>query len=162
VCKQSDGLFLACARDVAREYKGITYDEQLADSLLTRMVQKPQEFDILLCPNLFGDLVSDLAAGIIGSLGLMPSALEGDGYAVFEPAHGSAPDIAGLGIVNPISQIRCASMMLRYLGEISAAEQVEKAVHAVLGEGRVVPRDLGGQATTKEMTQAIVDKIKHK
>jgi isocitrate dehydrogenase (NAD+) len=161
VCKQTDGLFLACAKEVAKSYPDVKYDEFLADSLLTRMVQKPQEFDILLCPNLFGDLVSDLAAGLIGSLGLMPSALIGDnGYAVFEPAHGSAPDIAGKGIVNPISQIRCASMMLRHLGEISAAEKVEKAVNSVLSEGSVVPIDLGGKATTKQLTQALVEKIK--
>jgi isocitrate dehydrogenase (NAD+) len=163
VCKKADGLFLDACRAVAalpqHQGKGVTYDEQLCDSLLTRMVQKPEEYDILLCPNLFGDLVSDLAAGLIGSLGLMPSGQFGDGYAVFEPAHGSAPDIAGKGIVNPTSQIRAAAMMLEYLGEHEAAARLDAACVAVINAKVTITSDLGGTATTSEMTQAIIDKL---
>jgi len=161
VCKKTDGLFLEACKAVADKYAhtGIKYDEQLADSLLTKMVQTPEEYDVLLCPNLFGDLVSDLAAGLIGSLGLMPSGQFGDKYAVFEPAHGSAPDIAGKGIVNPTSQVRTAAMMLEHIGEHDAAKRVDAAVIAVIGEGKFVTSDLGGTATTAEMTQAIIEKL---
>lgn len=162
VCKKTDGLFLEACRAVADKYKdsGIKYDEQLCDSLLTKMVQTPEEYEVLLCPNLFGDLVSDLAAGLIGSLGLMPSGQFGEKLAVFEPAHGSAPDIAGKGIVNPTSQVRTAGMMLEFLGEHEAARKVDAAVVAVINEKKHVTQDLGGKATTTQMTDAIVEKMK--
>jgi len=163
VCKKADGLFLEACMAVAKEPEnansGIKYDEQLCDSLLTKMVQTPEEFDVILCPNLFGDLVSDLAAGLIGSLGLMPSGQFGDKYAVFEPAHGSAPDIAGQGIVNPTSQIRTAAMMLEHLGEHEAAKRVDAAVVAVINAKKTVTTDLGGSASTKEMTDAIIAEL---
>jgi len=162
VCKQSDGLFLSSCKKIAADYPQIKFDDQLADSLLTLLVQRPQEFDVLLCPNLFGDLVSDLAAGLVGSLGLMPSGQFGDQHAVFEPAHGSAPDIAGQGIVNPVSQIMCGVMLLQHLGEHTAAAAIERAVGEVLEEGRVVTRDLGGMATTHQFTDAVIAKLQSK
>jgi isocitrate dehydrogenase (NAD+) len=146
---------------VAKKYPQIRFDDQLADSLLTRLVQKPSEFDVLLCPNLYGDLVSDLAAGLVGSLGLCPSGQFGDnGYVVFEPCHGSAPDIAGKGIVNPTSQIRCAVMLLEHLGETKAAQSVEQAVLHVLSDAKNHPIDLGGNTGTKAFTDAIVSHVK--
>jgi len=158
VCKQTDGLFLSCGQKVASNYadKGIVYDEQLCDSLLTKLVQTPEEFDVLLCPNLFGDLVSDLAAGLIGSLGLMPSGQFGDGFASFEPAHGSAPDIAGQGISNPASQIKAAAMLCNHLGEHDAADRIDAAVTRVINEGKYLTPDLGGTNNTTEMAQAII------
>lgn len=165
VCKQADGLFLSVCTEVAAERMATSkhqfiFDDHLADSLCTKLVQKPQEFDVLLCPNLFGDMLSDLAAGLIGSLGLMPSGQYGEKYAVFEPAHGSAPDIAGKGLVNPVSQLRCASMMLSHIGETTKADQINAAVDKVVTEGKWTTRDLGGKASTKEMTQAVIDALR--
>lgn len=159
VMKQSDGLFLSVCREVAGAYPEIAFGDQLCDSLLTKLVTRPEEFDLLLCPNLYGDLVSDLAGGLIGGLGLCPSANLGDGYALFEPCHGSAPDIAGRNIVNPTSQIRCGVMMLDHLGEHQAARRVEAALQAVIAEGRWTTPDLGGSAGTQEMAAAVAERV---
>jgi len=157
VCKVADGLFLDSCRAVAENYPDIVYEEHLADSMLTRMVQAPEEFDVLLCPNLYGDLISDLAGGIIGSLGLCPSGQFGERHTLFEPCHGSAPDIAGKGEVNPLSQVLSGAMMLQHLGEHEAANRVFAAVETVLKMGGSnVTSDLGGSASTQEMTAAIV------
>lgn len=159
VLKQSDGLFLSECRAMAAEYPDVTFDDRLADSLLADLVVRPEEFDVLLCMNLFGDLISDLAAGLVGGLGLCPSANLGDGLALFEPCHGSAPDIAGRNMANPSSQIRCAAMMLDYLGEREAAQRIEHALCSVIQEGRWVTRDLGGTAGTQEMAAAVAERV---
>eukprot|EP01062_Namystynia_karyoxenos_P058885 TRINITY_DN50336_c0_g1_i1.p1 TRINITY_DN50336_c0_g1~~TRINITY_DN50336_c0_g1_i1.p1 ORF type:complete len:409 (+),score=120.00 TRINITY_DN50336_c0_g1_i1:95-1228(+) len=160
VCKQADGLFLSCAREVAKRYPDIRSDDQLADSLLTKMVIDPSEWDVLLCPNLYGDMVSDLAAGLVGSLGLCPSAQYGADCALFEPCHGSAPDIAGKGLANPVSQILSGTMMLRHLGEAAAADLVEQKLGEVLQQGgSAVTRDLGGSGTTESMAAALCDAV---
>lgn len=159
IMKQSDGLFLATCRAVAAENPDIPFTDQLCDSMLMKLVTRPEEFDVLLCPNLFGDLISDLAGGLIGGLGLCGSANLGDGYALFEPCHGSAPDIAGRNIVNPTSQIRCGAMMLDHLGEHEAARRVEAALRAVIAEGRWTTPDLGGTAGTREMAAAVAERV---
>lgn len=157
VCKQSDGLFLSTFYDVAKGEadSGLVLDDHLADSMLTRMIQAPHEFDVLCCPNLFGDLVSDMAGGMIGSLGLCPSGNIGEEHALFEPAHGSAPDIAGQGIANPTSQILSGAMMLAHLGEVDAAKRVEAAVAATFESG-ILPVDLGGSANTKVVLDNVI------
>lgn len=155
VCKQADGFFLTCAREVGKKYPSIKSDDQLADSLLTKLVVDPSEWDVLLCPNLYGDMVSDLAAGLVGSLGLCPSAQYGTEYALFEPCHGSAPDIAGLGQANPTSQVLSGCMMLRHIGENDAADRIEDALKAVLKHPEVTTPDLGGSGSTTTMTDAI-------
>jgi isocitrate dehydrogenase (NAD+) len=159
VCKQSDGLFLSECRAVAAANPDIPFSDQLCDSLLTKLVTQPDEFDVLVAPNLYGDLISDLAGGLVGGLGLCPSANLGDGYALFEPSHGSAPDIAGRNVVNPTSQIRCGVLMLEHLGEHEAARRVEAALRAVIAEGRWVTPDLGGSAGTQEMAAAVAERV---
>lgn len=159
VCKQSDGLFLSECRAVAAANPDIPYGEQLCDSLLTKLVTRPEEFDVLVAPNLYGDLISDLAGGLVGGLGLCASANLGDDYALFEPSHGSAPDIAGLNIVNPTSQIRCGVLLLDFLGEHETARRVEAALLAVILEGRWTTPDLGGSAGTREMAAAVAEQV---
>ena len=157
----SDTLFLDCCRDAAAKYPNITYTEQLCDSLLTSMVMEPRRWDVIVCENLYGDLVSDLAAGLVGGLGLAPSALYGDaGVAVFEPAHGSAPDIAGQDRVNPTSMLLSASRMLEYLGKPGASHALEAALAAVIREGEDTTPDLGGAAGTQRMATAVADKLR--
>lgn len=160
VLRMSDGLFLECCRQVAKEFPEIEYGEQLADSLLTAMVLEPEKWDVIVCENLYGDLISDLAAGLVGGLGFAPAALYGDGgIAMFEPAHGSAPDIAGKDIVNPISILLSTAMMLGHLGEELAEKNLVRAIEAVISEGICVTRDLGGTAGTQEMAAAIAKKL---
>jgi len=157
----SDGLFLECCRQVAKEFPGIEYSEQLCDSLLTAMVLEPQKWDVIVCENLYGDLVSDLAAGLVGGLGLAPSALFGSGStAIFEPAHGSAPDIAGKDLVNPSSMLLSAAMLLGHVGEEDAQQRLVGALEAVIAEGQFVTRDLGGSSGTQAMAQAVAAKLK--
>ncbi|MBI4482773.1 MAG: isocitrate/isopropylmalate dehydrogenase family protein [Acidobacteria bacterium] len=155
IMKMSDGLFLECSRRIAREYPDIRYDEKIIDNVCMQLVLDPGRFDVMLMENLYGDIVSDLCAGLIGGLGLTASANIGDGIAVFETVHGSAPDIAGQGIANPIACILCAAMMLKHLGEEEAHGRIRDAVGKVLTEGRVRTPDLGGQATTREVAEAI-------
>jgi len=159
IMKFSDGLFLDCARAVARDYPEIQFDDWIIDALCMQLVMAPESFDVLLLPNLYGDIVSDLASGLVGGLGLAPGANIGDGIAVFEPVHGSAPGIAGRGIANPIATILSGAMMLRHLGEAQGAAVVEAAVTKVLAEGRVLTPDLGGTATTGEMADAIISAL---
>jgi len=160
VLRQSDTLFLECCRQIASEFPEIGYTEQLCDSLLTGMVLHPQRWDIILCENLFGDLVSDLAAGLVGGLGLAPSALYGDsGVSIFEPVHGSAPDIAGQDRANPTSMLLSASRMLQHLGEHTASRALEAALAAVIKEGKHTTPDLGGAVGTQQMAAAIANRI---
>ncbi len=157
ILKMSDGLFLQCAREVAGQYPQVQYTERIVDALCMDLVLDPGRHDVLLCPNLYGDIVSDLAAGLVGGLGLAPAANVGDGVAVFEAVHGSAPDIAGKGIANPTALILAGAMMLAYLGESAAAARIEQAVWETYRQGRALTPDIGGTATTREMAQAIVE-----
>ncbi|MBX9585064.1 MAG: isocitrate/isopropylmalate dehydrogenase family protein [Gemmataceae bacterium] len=156
VMRLSDGLFLECARAVADEFPFIAYDEKPIDNLCLELAADPSVFDVLVMENLFGDVISDLCAGLVGGLGVVPGANLGGRYAVFEAVHGSAPDIAGKGLANPIAVIRSAAMMLEHMGYRPAAEQVERAVARTLEAGVGLTRDLGGDGTTATLTEQIV------
>jgi isocitrate dehydrogenase (NAD+) len=159
IMKLSDGLFLECCRRVAREFPEIAYEELIVDNACMQLVRDPSRFDILLMPNLYGDIISDLGAGLVGGLGVVPGANIGTEYAVFEAVHGSAPDIAGKGIANPLAITMSGGMMLRHLGEEKAALALDEAIRAVLKAGKTVTRDLGGAATTREMADAIIEQL---
>jgi isocitrate dehydrogenase (NAD+) len=156
IMKLSDGLFLKCARAVARDYPEIEYQEQIVDAACMRLVSEPASFDMLLLENLYGDIVSDLCAGLVGGLGVVPGANYGERGAIFEAVHGTAPDIAGKNLGNPTAAILSAAMLLDYIGHPRAAARVRDGVKSVLRAGRVVTRDLGGHASTSEMTAAII------
>lgn len=160
IMKLSDGLFLECCRRAAKEYPQIQYNEIIVDNLCMQLVRDPCQFDVLLLENLYGDIVSDLCAGLVGGLGVVPAANIGKDVAVFEAVHGSAPDIAGRNIANPTALILSAVMMLRWLGEMAAAQKVEQAVFSALEEGTTLTPDLGGKATTTQFTDAIVARLK--
>ena len=155
IMKMSDGLFLECARRVAREYPDITYDERIVDAACMQLVMTPEKFDVLLLPNLYGDIVSDLCAGLVGGLGVVGAANLGVDIGVFEAVHGSAPDIAGKQIANPTALLLSAILMLHHIDESAAADRIMQALARVLTEGRVRTRDLGGTATTMEFADAI-------
>jgi isocitrate dehydrogenase (NAD+) len=155
VMRYSDGLFLRTAEQDAADYPDVEWEEIQIDHLSSRLAKRPTDFDVLLLPNLYGDIISDLCAGLVGGLGLIPGANIGWEYAVFEPVHGSAPDIAGRGLANPIAMILSGAMMLRHVGERPAAENVEWAVDEVLRRGEVRTRDLGGTASTMEVAEAV-------
>ncbi len=157
IMKMSDGLFLECARKVARQYPQIEYDELIVDATAMHLVMRPHRFQMLLMENLYGDILSDLCAGLVGGLGVVPGANVGAGCAVFEAVHGSAPDIAGKGLANPTAIILSGAMMLRHLGESAAAERVERAVSHALADPANHTRDMGGQAGTEQITNAIMD-----
>ena len=159
IMKVSDGLFLDSCRRVAQEYPFIECEDMLIDNAAMQLVLDPGRFDLLLMENLFGDLVSDLCAGMVGGLGLVPGANIGERCAVFEAVHGSAPDLAGKGAANPTAVILSAAMMLRHMGERVAASSIVTAVEKVLAEGAQVTRDLGGSAGTSAMTAAIIAKL---
>jgi isocitrate dehydrogenase (NAD+) len=159
IMKLSDGLFLDCCRAVARDHPTVAYDEIIVDALCMRLVLDPTRFDVLVLENLYGDIVSDLCAGFIGGLGMAPGANIGESVAVFEAVHGSAPDIAGKNLANPIALIQSGVMMLEHLGEIEAASRVHKAVLSVLAEGKKLSRDLGGTAGTTEIAEAIAGRV---
>jgi isocitrate dehydrogenase (NAD+) len=159
IMKFTDGLFLEAARKVAEEFPQIEFEERLVDNMAMQLVQKPHLYDVLVTPNLYGDILSDLCAGLIGGLGVAPGANIGDEAAVFEPVHGSAPKYKGMNKVNPTAAILSAAMMLDYLGEKEASQRIEKAVREVIAEGKWVTYDLGGNASTTEMTEAIIDKL---
>jgi isocitrate dehydrogenase (NAD+) len=159
IMKLTDGLFLESARQVAAEYPNIQFDDKIVDNLAMQLVLNPNQFDVLLLSNLYGDIVSDLCAGLVGGLGLVPAANIGDTFAVFEAVHGSAPDIAGKGIANPTALLFSGVLMLRHLGESDTADRVLKAVFSVLKRGEVRTRDLGGTATTKEYTDALIEEL---
>ena len=156
IMKLSDGLFLDCFRKVAAEYPEIASDDKIVDNACMQLVMRPQQFDVMLLENLYGDIISDLAAGLVGGLGVVPGANIGELGAVFEAVHGSAPDIAGKNIANPTALLQTAIMMLRHLGERAAADLVERAMINTLANKQVRTRDLGGTASTTEYTEAIV------
>lgn len=156
IMKLSDGLFLECARDVARDYPGIEFEDMIVDAMCMKLVQSPEKYDVLVLPNLYGDIVSDLCAGLVGGLGVAPGANIGLESAVFEPVHGSAPKHAGLNRVNPLAIILSGVMMLQHLGENQAAKRVSNAVTAVLEEGKSLTYDLGGSSSTQQMADAII------
>src|SRR5215218_3399026 len=159
IMKLSDGLFLDCFRKVAESYPEITADDKIVDNACMQLVMRPEQFDIMLLENLYGDIVSDLCAGLVGGLGLVPGANIGEKGAVFEAVHGSAPDIAGQGIANPTALLQSGILMLRYLGEREAATRIENAMLTVFREGKVRTRDIGGTAKTAEFADAIIQKI---
>ena len=159
ISKLADGMFLNTFREVAKNYQTIETHEILVDNLCMQLVQKPSQFDVLVMPNLYGDIVSDLCAGLIGGLGLAQSANIGKDCAIFEAVHGSAPDIAGKNIANPSGLLRSAIMMLNYLGENKAAEKIENALFETLKEAKFLTRDLGGSATTTEFKEEIIKKL---
>ncbi len=159
IMKLSDGLFLDCFRNVAKSHPQIEADEKIVDNVCMQLVMRPEQFDVLLLENLYGDIVSDLCAGLIGGLGLVPGANIGELGAVFEAVHGSAPDIAGQGVANPTALLQSGILMLRYLGERGPAEKIQNAMFAVYQEGNVRTRDVGGSAKTAEFADAIIRKM---
>ena len=159
IMKLSDGLFLRCCREVAAEYPELEYKELIVDNAAMQMVVRPETFDVLLMPNLYGDIVSDLAAGLVGGLGIVPGANLGEKHAVFEAVHGSAPDIAGKGIANPTALMQSAALMLNHLGEPAAAKRLQSAIELVYAEGRSLTADVGGSASTAGFTDAVIAKI---
>lgn len=156
VLRLSDGLFLGTARQVADEFPFIEFEERRIDNLCMELVLAPQNFDVLVMENLFGDVISDLCAGLVGGLGLVPGANIGTRHAVFEAVHGSAPDIAGKGLANPMAVIRSAAMMLEHVGKTEAARRIENAIHVTLEKRQGLTPDLGGTGTTRTITDAII------
>lgn len=161
IMKLADGLFLEAVREVAKAYPELSYEEMIVDNMCMQMVMRPERFDVIVTENLYGDILSDLAAGLVGGLGLVPGANIGKEAAIFEAVHGTAPDIAGQNKANPIAMILSSAMMLDYLGEVKAAEAIRTAVEAVLSEGlkTVLTPDLGGSGSTDSMAEAIGQKV---
>ncbi|HOA35378.1 MAG TPA: isocitrate/isopropylmalate dehydrogenase family protein [Bacillota bacterium] len=159
ILKFSDGLFLEAARAVAEQYPDIEYEEKIVDNMAMQLVQKPHLYDVMVMPNLYGDILSDLCAGLVGGLGMTPSGNIGDEVSLFEPVHGSAPKYKGLDRANPVAMILTAALMLRHLGEEKAAQRIERAVTEVLREGKAVTPDLNGTAGTAAMGLAIAEKV---
>jgi isocitrate dehydrogenase (NAD+) len=160
IMKISDGLFLDTAKKVAKDYPQIQYQEVIVDNLCMQLVMKPQQYDVLVLTNLYGDIVSDLCAGLVGGLGLVPGANIGDKCAVFEAVHGSAPDIAGKGIANPLALILSGILMLEHIGKMEAAAKIRAAIHRVTAKGEALTPDLGGKASTMEMAEAIIAEMR--
>ena len=159
IMKLSDGLFLECARKISKSYKSIGFSDIIVDNACMQLVLDPWKFDVLLMENLYGDIVSDLAAGLVGGLGVVAGANLGDRHALFEPVHGSAPDIKGKNIANPSAMIQAAVMMLRHVSEKAAANRISSALERVLMRGEVLTRDLGGSASTTKFAEAIIREI---
>jgi isocitrate dehydrogenase (NAD+) len=159
IMKMSDGLFLDCARKVSKGYKSIAFNDVIVDNACLQLVIDPWKFDVLLMENLYGDILSDLAAGLVGGLGVVPGANLGDTHALFETVHGSAPDIKGKNVANPSAMIQAAVMMLRHLSEKAAANRISLALERVLMRGEVLTADLGGRATTTKFGEAIIREI---
>jgi isocitrate dehydrogenase (NAD+) len=159
IMKMSDGLFLKCVQDVAAHYPDITQDDRIVDAACMHLVMMPEQFDMLLLPNLYGDIVSDLCAGLVGGLGVVPAANLGTEVGVFEAVHGSAPDIAGRNIANPMALLLSALLMLRHIGEAPMADRIMKALGIVLADDKVRTRDLGGAASTSEFAAAICRRL---
>jgi isocitrate dehydrogenase (NAD+) len=161
IMKLTDGMFLNSARKIYEdEYPNIEYEELIIDAGCMKLVQNPDRMDVLLMENLYGDLVSDLCAGLVGGLGCVPGSNIGDDAAVFEAVHGSAPDIAGKGIANPLALIMTAELMIHHIGEHAVADKIRKGYDAVLSEGKSLTRDLGGTATTEQFADAVIDRMK--
>jgi isocitrate dehydrogenase (NAD+) len=159
IMKMSDGLFLRCCREVAAGFPQIEYGELIVDNACMQLVIRPETFDVLVLPNLYGDIVSDLTAGLVGGLGIVPGANLGETCAVFEAVHGSAPDIAGKGLANPTALMQSARLMLAHLGERDAAIRLQKAIESVYYEGAHLTHDVGGAASTDEFTNAVIGKL---
>ena len=156
IMKHTDGLFYAVSREVAKQYPDVEYDEYLVDNMCMQLVQKPENFDVLLLPNLYGDIVSDLCAGLVGGLGLVPGANIGSRYAVFEAVHGSAPDLAGKGLADPIALLRSAALLLEHIGQGQAGRRIEESIRTTLAAGAGLTRDLGGDGTTATITEQLI------
>jgi isocitrate dehydrogenase (NAD+) len=159
IMKLGDGLFLDSCRTVSREYPDVTYDERIVDAVCMQLVMHPEKFDVLLLPNLYGDIVSDLCAGLVGGLGVVPGANMGTTCAVFEAVHGSAPDIADMNLANPTALLLSGLMMLDHIGEQEKGERIRQALVTVLTKGTVRTRDMGGTATTTEFTEAVCREV---
>jgi isocitrate dehydrogenase (NAD+) len=164
ILKFSDGLFLDTAREVGREYSDIEFNDMLVDAICMELVRKPQMFDVLVLPNLYGDIISDLCAGLVGGMGIAPGANIGDEVAIFEPTHGSAPKYAGKNKINPMAMMLSGVMMLRYLGEKDSADRLESAIAEVIAEGKNVTYDLKLDAAsavgTSQVADAVIAKLK--
>jgi isocitrate dehydrogenase (NAD+) len=164
ILKFSDGLFLAVARDVAKSYPDIEFEDRIVDNMTMQLVRNPLQFDVIVCPNLYGDILSDLCAGLVGGLGVAPGGNIGDDYAVFEPTHGSAPKYKGLNKVNPMAMMLSGVLMLRHLNEVEAADRLEAAIAAVIGEGTSVTYDLAAEGVvpvgTSQVADAIIEKLR--
>jgi isocitrate dehydrogenase (NAD+) len=159
IMKLADGLFLRCCREVAERHPGVEYKELIVDNAAMQLVIRPETFDLLLLPNLYGDIVSDLAAGLVGGLGIVPGANIGEHHAVFEAVHGSALDIAGKGLANPTAMMLSGVLMLIHMKEHEAADRLQRAVEKVYAEHRHLTADVGGNATTSEFTDAVVQAL---
>jgi isocitrate dehydrogenase (NAD+) len=160
IMKLADGLFLRCCRETAAEFPEIQYKELIVDNASMQLVIRPESFDVLLLPNLYGDIVSDLAAGLVGGLGIVPGANMGETHAVFEAVHGSAPDIAGQGKANPTALMLSAVMLLIHIGETEAAHRLQSAIESVYREGKHLTGDVGGSASSEEFTEAVIRTLK--
>ena len=159
IMKLSDGLFLACARKVAKQYPRIRYTELIVDNACMQLVRRPEDFDVLLLENLYGDIVSDLCAGLVGGLGVVPGANFGARAAIFEAVHGTAPDIAGKDMANPLAVLFSGVMLLRHVGQTRPAGRIERAARRLLAEGRTRTHDLGGKATTSEVVKRLIARL---
>ncbi|MDQ6665514.1 MAG: isocitrate/isopropylmalate family dehydrogenase [Acidobacteriota bacterium] len=159
IMKMSDGLFLRCCREVAAEYPQVPYGEMIVDNACMQLVMRPETFDLLVLPNLYGDIVSDLTAGLVGGLGIVPGANLGEKHAVFEAVHGTAPDIAGRGLANPTALIQSATLMLAHIGERDRSRKLQRAIEAVYAEGKHLTGDVGGSASTAQFTDAVIAKL---
>jgi isocitrate dehydrogenase (NAD+) len=164
--KFSDGLFLSVAREVAKSYPDIAFQDALIDNLCMQLVRRPQEYDVIVAPNLYGDIISDLCAGLVGGLGLAPGANIGEGISLFEPTHGSAPKYAGLNRVNPMAMMLSGMLMLRHIGEVKAAGRLEKSIADVIAEGKNVTYDMKARRDdpsavgTSQVADAVIEKLK--
>jgi isocitrate dehydrogenase (NAD+) len=159
IMKMSDGLFLKCCREVASKFPEVQYTELIVDNACMQLVMRPETFDLLVMPNLYGDIISDLTAGLVGGLGIVPGANIGDHHAIFEAVHGTAPDIAGKGLANPTALMQSAVLMLAHIGERSASERLQNAIYKVYEAGDHMTGDVGGKASTTEFTDAIIARL---
>jgi isocitrate dehydrogenase (NAD+) len=160
IMKMSDGLFLKCCRETAAQFPEIHYNELIVDNACMQLVMRPETFDLLVLPNLYGDIISDLAAGLVGGLGIVPGANLGDHHAIFEAVHGTAPDIAGKGLANPTALMQSAVLMLAHIGEREASRRFENAIHEVYAKGEHLTGDVGGRASTSEFTEAVIRELR--
>jgi isocitrate dehydrogenase (NAD+) len=166
--KFSDGLFLSVAREIAADYPDIEFEDRIVDNMTMQLVKNPQNFDVIVCPNLYGDILSDLCAGLVGGLGVAPGANIGQQVALFEPTHGSAPKYKGLNKVNPMAMMLSGVMMLKYIGEAEAAERLEKAIADVIAEGKYITYDLKPDSEresavgTSQVADAVIEKLEAK
>ena len=161
IMKCTDGLFLNAARSVSREYPSVQFEEMIVDAMCMKLVQVPEQYDVLVMPNLYGDIISDLCSGLVGGLGVAPGANIGDDRAVFEPVHGSAPRRAGQNVANPTAAMLSGVLMLRYIGESKAGKRIQTALTDVIKEGKTVTYDLGGSASTSEFADAVISKLEN-